>query len=195
MGILDTQEKQMREAVDSKPNLIVPAPMPKNPENDFFKYRIDSSDIIDEVTQQLRGYVWVLEDGVGKWVKKYEPIVNDTFINIIINLLYSCGLNKNIILGNLKTEQIDLRMKMLWKKLARLICFRYNNYGIKKEMRSIVIQTIVNPIHSGLSRCEGGKEAYQLSTASQMIIHRHESEGKQSSGFDFLNPFKNKAKT
>lgn len=189
MGILDTQEKQMREVVDSKPNHIIPSPVPSNPDNDFFKYRIDSSDIIDEVTQQLRGYVWVVKDGVGMWEKKYAPIVNDDFINVIVNLLYSCGLNKNIILGNLDKEQINLRMNKLMKKLSRLLCFRYNDYGIKKEMRSLVVQAIINPIHSGLSRCEAGMEARQLSTAAQMIIHRHESEGKQSSGLSMLNPF------
>lgn len=167
-----------------------PVKVPQEMEENFFKFRIDGSDILEELQHQLKGEIWTtLDNGQEGWKKVFERWVNDEGLNKILHVVYSEGLNKNIFLGNLTTEQINLRCFGLWKELALLLCFRhrYEKWGIKKENRGLLIKTIVHQVHSGLSRSEGGKEADQLSTAAQRSEIYHIGDNKTKSG-TMLNP-------
>jgi hypothetical protein len=153
------------------PQQIVAPPMPQNPDQDFFRYRIDGADILEELQHQLRGEVFVMdENGNGQFLQKFDRWVNNEGVNKILHIVYACGINKNVFLGNLTHEEIYFKCNMLKKKLARLMFSKYKDYGVNKEMRDMLITTVVNTIHSGLSRCEEGREADQLSSATQ----RHE---------------------
>lgn len=157
---------------------------PPPPQDDFFKYRLESLDILDTIEHQLRGEVKV--NGVYKQL--FDRWMNEEGINKVLHIVYSCGINKNIFLGNLTHEQINLKCLYLKTKLARLIFDKYKDYGIDKEMRGLIIETIKNQIHSGLSRCEMGKEADQLSTASQRTeVYHQGGEQKQPSMLNPLN--------
>lgn len=156
--------------------------MPTPPNDSFHKYRLETYDILETLRHQLMGEVEV----EGKYVKLFNRWMNDEGINTVLHVAYACGINKNVFLGNLTHEQINLKCKLLKEKLGRLLFDKYKDYEIKKEMRSLVVETIKNQIHSGLSRCEEGKEADQLSTAAQ----RHEiyHDGMQQKQSSILNP-------
>lgn len=184
MPILRDEEPK-REVQAVPPNLI--APMPALPNQDFFRFRIDGTDIFEEIQHQLRGEIWV--DGV--WKPQFEAWMNDDGINKVTYVVYACGINKNTFLGNLSADQINFKCNALKKKLARLFAFDYNRYDIKKSMRDLLITTVMNTIHSALSRCEAGKEANQLSTATQRHEIYQQSRADEKEGFlRKISPFR-----
>ena len=72
------------------------------------------------------------------------------------------------------------------KKLAKLIFNKYHDYGIDKVKRDLIVKKVVDAVHSCLSRCEDGREAEQISTATQ----RHEIfQGKEET-VKPISPFK-----
>ncbi len=152
------------------PNLLAPVPPP--PQQDFFRFRIQSEDFLEELEHKLKGEIWIPNAGAGsggKWEKKYARWVNDEGISVIVSIVYDYA-NKNTYLGNLKKDEIFYMCRDLKKKLAVLLCRNYVQFEIEKSKRSLVLKKVVDTVHSALSRCEDGKEANQLSTATQ----RHE---------------------
>lgn len=182
MSILTDEEGNAAQVYPS----IMP-PIPDSPTQDFFRFRIDGSDIIDEVLHQLKGEMFVSNKG---WEAKFDRWMNDEGINKIIHIIYSCGINKNVFLGNLTKEEILYKCKMIKKKLALLLFQKHKEYQIPLEMRSLLITTVVNTIHSGLSRCEGGLEARQLSTATQRHEIFNEQARKDESLMSRVNPLR-----
>lgn len=165
----------------------VQPPIPENPSEDFYRYRIDGYDILTEIEHNLRGEV--INYVTGKYEAKFDPWLNEDGINIILHCLYSTGLNKGAFLGNLRREQILYKCKVLKIKLARAFAFDYNKYELDKEKRSLLITNIINPIHSGLSRSENGREGQQLSSSIQMHhIHSHNDQAKKSGFLDRVMP-------
>ncbi len=168
---------------------MTPPPIPQGPGQDFFRYRIESLDIIDEITHQLKGEVLIPDGkGGGEYKEKFDRWINDEGINKILHLIYSNGLNKNVFLGNLTHEEIMFKMRSLKKRLALLIFQKYDAFEIKKEMRSLIVTTVINQIHSGLSRCEGGREADQLSSATTRL-ESYAIQDKQKQGMMEHIPF------
>lgn len=144
-----------------------------------YLYRLDSTDLIEMADAQLRGKVLSQN---GKWVQKYKPWANEEGISKIMGVLAACGLNKNITLGNLTHEEIYERCRLIWQKLAYMLCVGYYKYGIEKANKSMLIQLVVQPIHSALSRSELGREAKQLSTQTQHIEQHHSIEQPRHGG-------------
>ena len=162
---------------------ILPRSSPMNmpqPNEDFFKYRIDGKDIIDEIDHMLKGEVW--DSKKGMYEQKFDRWANDEGINKFIATLYACGINKNIFLGNLTKEEIMTRCYMLKAKLSLLLFKKYRDYEVSREMRGLLVTNIIYPIHSALSRSEGGRESGQISTAAQRhdIYSYQEQKGKSS---------------
>ena len=186
---MEAQEAQAITGVNIANNLIRPlmTQMPVQPSEDFYRYRIDGLDMIEEIEHQLKGEVFNPQQ--KKYVQKFDKWINDEGINKILHVIYSCGINKNTILGNLSQEQIMFKCRLLNRKLALLVFKKYHAYGIKKEMRDLLIITVNNTVHSALSRSEGGRESRQLSTAAQRHdIFQHNEGSKQGRIVDKL-PF------
>ena len=162
-------EQQEQDTPPGLPAPPMPVPLPEGPGEDFFKFRIDGSDILDDMAHQLRGEVF--DEKANKYVVKFDRWVNDDGINKVLHVIYACGINKNTFLGNLTQEQILFKCRSIKKKLALLFFKKYKEFEIKKEMRDLLVTTVVNTVHSGLSRSEGGKESDQLSVAAQRIDH------------------------
>ena len=191
MVSLEQQQQQQNiqdESVMELPEGI-PPPIPSNPSDDFYRFRIQGNDILQEIQRLLKGEI---KNEYGEYEQKYEAWLNDKGLNTVMGIIYSLGINKNSFLGNLRREEILYKCKMLKKKVSRLFTFNdaYEYYGLKKELREMLITIIVNNVHSGLSRSEGGREAEQLSTASQRHdIYSHTDNGKSGGLFNRLSPF------
>ena len=65
--------------------------------DNFMQFRLDSSDVIEEILHYLRGEVWDIKE--KKYVKKFERLCNEDGINTFASVLYS-HLNKNIYSSN-----------------------------------------------------------------------------------------------
>jgi len=174
MGILaQAPQEYEQQQGQPMPSMLVQPPMPDPPEADFFRFRITSEDIIELVEHKLRGEEY--DETAKKYVQKYTAWCNDEFINIALSTIQDYA-NKNTYLGNFSTDQINYKCNKIKKKLAKLLFRNYNRYGIAKEKRSLIIDKIMNCIHSSLSRSDGGKEAIQLSTATQRHEVYHEEK-------------------
>ena len=157
----------------------MPPPIPSNPSDDFYRFRISGNDILQEIEILLKGEI--KNNVTGEVEKKYEAWLNDKGIYTVMGIIYALGINKNSFLGNLRREEILYKCKMVKKKISRLFTFPEDckKFGLKIELRDMLITIIVNSIHSGLSRSEGGKEAEQLSTAAQRHdIYSHTDSSK-----------------
>jgi len=155
-------------------------PSPRPPQDDFYRYRIDGFDIIQEMQHQLRGELF--DESKGKYLKAFDRWINESGISKITHIVYSLGINKNTFLGNLSRDQVLFKCRMLKIKLSRLVMRKYVEYEIKREMWDLLVMTVVNTVHSGLSRSENGREGTQLSTAAQRIDQYHHMEGQKSEG-------------
>lgn len=158
----------------------LPAPIPSNPDDDFFRFRIDGSDILEDIKHQLKGEAFI--SATNTYEEMFDRWINDEGINKVLHVIYACGINKNTFLGNLTKDEILWKCRSVKKKLALLLFKKYYDYEVPREMRDLLITTVVNTIHSGLSRSEGGKEANQLSTAAQRHdIYTYQEQNQQNS--------------
>lgn len=184
MGLISGNEQPSNTPANSA-NLLNSAaygtrpPMPSAPQEDFFKYRLDPTQILEDIEHELRGEVF--DANKGAYVQKFEKELTDEGIAEILALINSCGINKNIILGCLTHEEIYSRCNRTWRKLAKFFVTDGHRIGLDKNKRDLLIQKIVSQIHSGLSRSEEGRESDQLSTAHQRVEH-FLSEEKQRRG-------------
>lgn len=195
MGLLDQQQQEEREEGGG---YISPQMLQQGytPSQDFFLFRLDSADIIEEIQHQLKGEVYISNDnGGGEWVKKYQRAMTDEGISEVVSMIYACGINKNTILGNLTKDEIYSRCRRVGKALLLYFANEGDRIGVTIKNRNLLIVKIVQMVHSGLSRSEGGREADQLSSAIQKVEHNIHQEQSQKSNSMLggmaraLNPF------
>ena len=190
MGILDAEDPAKTQAMLSPPTM--PPPIPEAPQEDFFKFRLDNSDILEEIEHQLRGEVYgQLPNGQGGYIQKFPAEMSEEGIADILGMIYSLGINKNTILGNLTHEEIYTRCREVWKEAAQWMVKKKVKYNIDQDRRSILVKKIVYSIHSGLSRSEQGRESDQISTASQRVEHflKEDSAKKKASPMELFRGF------
>lgn len=156
-----------------------PSPLtPPGPQDDFFKYRVEGLDIIDEIQHQLRGEVF--DTKTKKYVKRFDAWMNERGINKVCHIMYSLGLNKNTVLGCLDREQILYKCAMLKRNISLLIMQKHEEYEIDRSMWDFIVTIVVNTVHSALSRSEGGRESTQISTNAQRHdLYTHNEGDKQ----------------
>jgi len=191
---MNEEEQQQQQINPFGFNPMIQTPMPELPNQDFFKFRIDNADILLDLEHHLKGEVLITTpDGKQKYEKKYEPLANEDGISLIISTIYACGINKNVLLGCLTHDEIYIRCKQLWIEMAKIFAIGYRRYGIRRDLRGKLIKIVVWQVHSGLSRSESGKEATQLSTATQRVEHTlTENKPQQSSVFNPFGAFQKK---
>lgn len=150
------------------------------PNEDFFKYMITGNDEIDRMLHSLRGEVQIVKNGAKEYKKVYEAWISDDGIFKILHVMDTCGISKNILLGNLTTDQINYKAQKLKINLSYMIFKEGDRYEVKIGLRTLLVDTVINQIHSGLTRSEGGKMANQLTTASQrQEVYHHAESGKK----------------
>ena len=161
----------------------IPSRIPQQPTDDFFVFRITGEDVLEKIEHQLRGERIITKNGERVWAKKFDSWLSEQGIEDVLYVIHTCGINKNTFLGNLTREEINYKCLHLKKKLAKLFYQNGKVYDIDKTKRSLLISTIINPIHSALSRSEDGWEAEQLSVASQRHeIHTKTEQNKERQG-------------
>ena len=165
------------------PNQII------EPKDEFFRFMIDSLDLIEEVEMQLKGYVKKPQkDGSVKFTKVFNAWINNEGISRIKYIIFSLGINKNTLLGNLNQDQINYKCNLLKKKLALLLMCNSKKYDVENNNKDLLIMTVVNTVHSGLSRCEDGKLSDEVTRIIQRHEIHHDDSQKEEKGMG-LNPF------
>lgn len=161
---------------------IMPITELRRPDEDFFKYMITGNDEIDRMLHSLRGEILVEVNGRKEYKQVYERWINDDGIFKILHIMDTCGISKNILLGNLTRDEINFKARKLKVDLSHMLFKEGHRYGVKKGLRTNLVNTVINPIHSGLTRSEHGKMANQLTTASQRQEVYHHAENQKKEG-------------
>jgi len=152
------------------PQMFAPA---GNPNNDFFRFRAESSDILEEMEHQLRGEVFVRQaDGSGAWMKKFNQELTEEGINDVLNLVYTVAMNKCVLYGCLEKDEIYNRCNQLWKEMAKYAVIKGPTVGMIRSNRDMIIKKVIYLCHSGLTRSMNGREANQTSAAISKIEHQ-----------------------
>lgn len=165
-----------------------------SPEN--LKYLLNPEELIDKVKQILRGKEWDIEK--KKFVKKYEPLVNELGLHWIeFNLL---PLYKEIMLSKFDEETINNKIKEFAHVLASNIWFRNEEWGIKDLECRPIYDMILNFVHAAYARSENALEkAFLRSTQMGVFSLPHQQPyyggggggyRKKSGFFRKFNPFK-----
>lgn len=188
MGILTPEQviqPPQQEQYEDDAVLPMPQMVQGNISSDFLKYRIDNSEILEEIEHQLKGEVYL----GGVWKNKFKRDITDEGVAEIINIIYAFGLNKSNLLGNISHDEIYERCNCIWKELGKFIFLHGHRVGITRTNRSMLIRKVVFMVHSALSRSEAGKEANQLSRQTQHVEHFLHQDNKKQGVMDKLNPF------
>jgi hypothetical protein len=163
-------------------------PMPQATDSEFYRFRIDGSDILEELQHQLRGEIWQADpDGNGgQWVRRYNQEMTEEGINEVLALVYTMGINKNITLGCLEKQEVYERCQDIWQELANYFILAGNRIGLDRDKRSLLLKKIVYMIHSGLTRSINGREATQLSSMVQRIEQSFKDDRTKNSSTNVL---------
>lgn len=111
--------------------------------------------------------------------KKGEPYLSEEGVKDLINFLNS-HLDKNTIMGHLRSETFDHLAKELRHDLVDWIRFKGKKYGVDKEKRTLILDMVFNPILFALTRAEGGDEkSYRSGILSlgQQLVERPQQKG------------------
>lgn len=142
--------------------------------DNFMQYRLESSDVIEDILHYLRGEVWDSKKKV--YTPKFEPLCNENGINTIAAILYS-HLHKGVFTSDLEEEDILRIAKEVRKAVSMLVALYYKEFGIDEKYRDIVIQIIDHNVYVSLRRALRGGERDLLSKTVQRVeqfVHRPE---------------------
>ena len=167
---------QMQMAVQQQAQPQQEYQMPVNPgllgsqSSDIIRYRLESEDLMEVLEHDLRGDGW--DPDAKKWVPMYRRWVNDDGLSACMGIV-SRYVNRGSYLGNITKEEINFKCKAIKSELAKLFFKKSDLFELDKAMRKLLVRKIVDSIHLGLSRGEGGMESIQLSnmTNTQHVIH------------------------
>ena len=144
---------------------------------DVLHIRLDTVGIVEEIEHDLKGEVF--NKKTNQWEARYGRWVNDDGLMVIKSIVAGYT-NKMHFLGNFTQGQINYKCNNLKKELSKLICSKYECYGIDKQKRSLLVRYILDKVHSSLSRSEGALESRQISQSSsqQHIVHEQKNYNK-----------------
>ena len=94
--------------------------------SDLIKWQQDLKDEIISLKWKLLGYD-LTDDG---WIKKYNAMCNETFINQIIDPTFSAYTSRGFINTNLDERQLLMRLKKTCNNLAKCLITKYDEYDI-----------------------------------------------------------------
>lgn len=143
-----------------------------NTDENLIKWQLDLREDLDRIYHLLNGHV-IKEDEKGNQYyaepddTNLKPF-NDYGVQSIMNIM-SFYLNRNTILSNYTAEQIDWKVYDFGKVLIDFIFNNYEMMGMdtpdKRKMYPVIVQELVDSVHSAYLRAMGGKERESLRTA------------------------------
>lgn len=154
---------------------------------DFYKYRIETTSILDEIEHKLKGEVF--DYAKRRYEKKYDPWINEEGINVILSILYAYS-NKSNILSRPSLAEIYFMCRSFRKDLAKMIFKKGEEFQIQKERRTLMVSMITNSVFLSLLRSKEGKEAEQLTLGTQRHEITRSGYGEQEKKGFFPNMFK-----
>ena len=125
-------------------------------ENDNSRWEMDPDDVFNIVERSLRGQQ-ISMDGT-KYVKTADPLCNNFGVATIMRELRAL-VNKNVILSNLTTKEINNRMRAIMKSFVNLLKSSYKQFGIESKWQlNEIVQIFESNVFCTFKRAEGGIE-------------------------------------
>lgn len=141
-------------------------------DENLIKWQLDLREDLDRIYHLLNGHV-IKEDEKGNQYYaepddlRLKPF-NEFGVQSIMNIM-SFYLNRNTILSNYTSEQVDWKVYDFGMTITDYIFNNYETMGMdtpdKRKMYPVIVQELVDSVHSAYLRAMGGKERESLRTA------------------------------
>jgi hypothetical protein len=152
-------------------------------EEDNSRWEMDPDDVFNIVERSLRGQQ-ISMDGT-RYVKTAKPLCNNFGVATIMRELRAL-VNKNVILSNLRSQEINNRMRAIMKSFVNLLKSSYKEFGVESKWQlNEIVQIFESNVFCTFKRAEGGierkirRDKYRLT----------ENMNNNSGGFSFPNFF------
>lgn len=159
---------------------------PTQMQDDLWKDVINPEPIIERIELTLQGYTY--EENQGVWIKVYPEMLNPKgrglFMFFIRNMI-----SKNILMANLKEEDIRLRCKINRNNLISYLAKNHEEIGLNKQHLGLVLSSVDDNISSIFSRGKDATQLRYLSTSTRRLesfVQRNQDgsgQGQQKKGF------------
>lgn len=141
-------------------------------EDNLIRWQLDLKEDLDRIYHLLKGHqVKEDDDGNIRYVDPPDDALkpfNEFGVQIIMNIM-SFYLNRNTLLSNYDEKTINWKVLDIGRKIKDLIFNRYEEMGMdtpaKMKMYPMIVQELVDTIHSAYLRALGGGERDSLRTA------------------------------
>ena len=187
MGLIGSDEPS---GVEEKQEGIQIQPIQQHPE--LTKWQLDSTDPFEKIIQYLKGYAWVEKGRKGKWKQVLDkPLLNDAGIHRIRTFLYATG-NKIQYLSQFDQNEISYSLRELRSELCWHLLVNKEDYDLNRKDIPLLVDIIMQVVHSGIKRSEGGAEKRFITQAGQRITRSTttgETDRKGGSGGLFSGLF------
>lgn len=141
-------------------------------EDNLIRWQLDLKEDLDRIYHLLRGHR-VQEDADGN-ITYVEPSddnlkpFNEFGVQLLMNIM-AFYLNRNTLLSNYDEETINWKIMDVGNKIIDIIHNRYEEMGMntkeKQKMYPMIVQELVDTIHSAYLRALNGGERDSLRTA------------------------------
>ena len=154
-------------------------PVPEMP-SDLTRWQLSSEDILDKLEHSLRGEIW--NEREQRYESKGQKLMNDEGIRSVLSIVESV-VNKIAFLSNLEQDMIFMITRELGIDLIQLIHMKHNEYNIKAEHASLIVDKVTFLIYLGLQRAFMEGERKFLRTTEQRKYLIQENPKKEKKGF------------
>jgi len=150
--------------------------------DDMARYQLELNDLLEQTEHILKGDIIEIKDKVKCWVDNPHPEknpLNEEGVRKIM-LELQTYINRNIILGDYETNDINQIMKNYGKKFSNLLFMKYEEMGMdteeKRQEYASIVMNVVNLVYASYSRAKDGGERRSLREMIS-IQQTHQSQG------------------
>ena len=137
---------------------------------DFQKYRLNTSEILEELNHRLKGEIWNKEQEI--WEEKGTALVNETGRKAIMTNL-SMVINKNVILSKFDPDTVNLFCLETNSLIREQLIKHQYDWGIQSiQDLKVLKNNIMIFTESALRRAEKGFESISIGK----VMKTHESQ-------------------
>ena len=180
MGEFDQQYQDDAFAPQQMP--VNSYPVPRRFDGEFTKWQFDTSDILAEIENFLRGRV---KDQDDNWNQVYEPLASDEGINLLMGDI-RFRVHKGIFLSNLAKEDVKRIARETTRMIIKWVYLGWKDYKIKESNFDRILYDLDHTIFCALMKPLDDRERKHLSQTTsrneQILVTSQDNNNKKRFG-------------
>lgn len=119
--------------------------------NDYMRFRMDTSQIVTQLQRLIGGKEWSTQLGVWVSVEGRKSLANDVFMNELLTILIAY-VNQNTMQANIDAELAHRITLGVSEELIFLIGMRLSDFGIDESNRDLIVNLVDDIVLLTLTR-------------------------------------------